>query len=121
MHIGLADDDGAGIQQFLQRWRIPGRPRILQRRRAPDVGMSAVLMLSLTTIGRPARAPVVSPLSTRPAAASAPSLFRTMNALSPWLARAFERGPHGADGRHLLAADVSDDLGGGGWMGVGHG
>jgi len=34
MHVGLADDDGAGIQQFLQRWRILGRPRILQRRRA---------------------------------------------------------------------------------------
>src|SRR6266849_3034249 len=47
----------------------------------PDVGISAVLMLSLTTIGRPARAPVFSPASTRPAAASAPSLFRMMNAL----------------------------------------
>src|SRR3984893_8102876 len=47
----------------------------------PDVGISVVLMLSLTTIGRPARAPRFSPASTFVAAVSAPSLFRMMNAL----------------------------------------
>jgi hypothetical protein len=45
------------------------------------VGISDVLMLSLMTTGRPASRPVRAPASTCRAAASAPSRFKTMNAL----------------------------------------
>ena len=122
MHIGFADDDGAGIQQFLQRWRIPGRPRILQCRRAARrrhvCGVDVVLDHDRQAGEGTGRLARIHPGRRRQRAIPVQDNERVEVF---GLLRALERGPHGADGRHLLAADVSDDLSGGGWIGVGHG
>jgi len=115
MHIGFADDDGAGIQQFLQRRRIPGRPRIPQRRcaarRRHVCGVDVVLDDDGQAGEGTGRLALVDPACRRQRAIPVQDNER-VEVLG--LLRAFERGPHGADGRYLLAADVSDDLGGGG-------
>ncbi len=88
VHVGLAEHDGAGIEQFLAATGAfavgtGAAPRPACR---PSSAGRGVLMLSFTTIGRPASGPSVAPAarssSTRVAASSAPAALRVMNTFS---------------------------------------
>jgi len=115
MHVGFADDDGAGIEQFLQRRRIFRRPRILQRRRAARGrhvrGVDVVLDDDRETGEGTGFLAGIDPGCRRQRAILVQD-DECVEVLK--LLRAFERGPHGADCTHLLVADRRDDLGGGG-------